>query len=346
MENISVLCLMGAGYALIVSVCLKFLPGERWQILATVPMKRLDDHTWLGINLTWYGFFLATAVVVASLLFLVLMISLQIPCWETVLFLLTLLAICLPAAKLVARIVEKKKHTLTVGGASFVGLLAAPGVLILANSFFPVEIPILPAMAAMAVAYALGEGLGRIACVSFGCCYGKSLESCRPWLRNLFRRWPAVFLGPMKKAAYEGKMEGEPLVPVQAISSLVNGTLFAAGAVLFSMGRFFEAMSICLIGTQFWRTLSEFFRADYRGRSRISTYQAMSLGAMIFTIVLCFLLPDSYPAMLLLSDALLSLWSPFTLLFVQGLWLLVFVYTGRSMVTGATLQFHIHRHLI
>lgn len=346
MENILVFCLMLAGYALTVSVCLKYLPGERWQILATVPMKRVDDCSWHGINLTWYGFILATAVVAAALLFLVLMVSLQIPVWESVVVVLIILAICLPASKQVARIVEKKKHTLTIGGASFTGLLAAPLLLCLANFFVPVEIPILPTMAAMAVAYTLGEGLGRIACVSFGCCYGKPLESCQPWLRNLFRSWPAVFLGSMKKAAYEGKMEGEPLVPVQALSCLVNGALFAAGSVLFSMGRFLEAMSICLIGTQLWRTLSEFIRADYRGKGRISTYQVMSMLAMVFTFLLCFLLPDKDLAMLNLSDAMHLLWCPFIILFVQGLWLLVFIYTGRSRVTGAILQFHIHQHLI
>lgn len=135
MENIPVFCLMLAGYVLTVSVCLKYLPGERWQILATVPMKRVGDCSWHGINLTWYGFILATAVVAASLLFLVLMVSLQIPVWESVVVVLILLAICLPASKQVARIVEKKKHTLTVGGASFIGLLAAPLVLCLANFF-------------------------------------------------------------------------------------------------------------------------------------------------------------------------------------------------------------------
>lgn len=346
MGNLWVLCLMVAAYILTVWVSLKYLPGERWQILATVPMLRLGDNSWRGINLTWYGFFLATALVSAALLFLVLMISLRIPVWETVVFVVALFAICLPAARQVARIVEKKKYTLTVGGASFAGLLAAPLLLLLANSVVPVEMPILPAMAAMAVAYALGEGLGRIACLSFGCCYGKPLESCPPWLRNLFRRWPAVFLGPTKKVAYEGKMEGEPLVPVQALSSLVNGALFAAGMVLFSRGLFLQAMSICLIGTQMWRTLSEFLRADYRGKGRISSYQVMSLAAMAFTMVLCFLLPERNPAMLTLSDALVVFWCPFNILFIQGLWLLAFLYTGRRMVTGATLRFHVHQNLI
>lgn len=346
MVNLVIWSLMVAAYVLTASLCLSHLSGERWQIMATVPVQRLGADSWRGANLTWYGFFLATAVVAAAILFMVLMLSLRLPAWEAVLFIVTILALCLPAAGLVAWIVEGKRHTLTVGGASFVGLLAAPPLLLAGNAYFPVPIPILPAMAALAVAYALGEGLGRVACISFGCCYGKALSACRPWLQHLFRRYPVIFRGSTRKACYEGKMEGVPLVPVQAASIMVNGLLFAAGTALFFLGHFAAAMLLCLVGTQLWRTLSEFLRADYRGGNRISSYQKMSMAAIFFVLGLGFLLPDHHAAMLNLTDALRVLWNPLSLLLFQGLWLLVFLYTGRSMVTGATLHFHLHQHRI
>jgi hypothetical protein len=37
----------------------------------------------------------------------------------------------------------------------------------------------------------------------------------------------------------------------------------------------------------------------------------------------------------------LSLWNPFVLLSLQVLWILIFIYTGRSRVTAATLSFKV-----
>ena len=36
------------------------------------------------------------------------------------------------------------------------------------------------------------------------------------------------------------------------------------------------------------------------------------------------------------------LWHPAPLLFLQILWLAIFVHTGKSSVTGSTLSFHVH----
>jgi hypothetical protein len=49
------------------------------------------------------------------------------------------------------------------------------------------------------IAYAFGEGLGRLACISFGCCYGVALPEAHPLLRHMFDRWHFVFSGSMKK---------------------------------------------------------------------------------------------------------------------------------------------------
>jgi hypothetical protein len=68
----------------------------------------------------------------------------------------------------------------------------APWIIKLLNATqaeaFGGDIPLEPALAAMPVAYAYGEGLGRLACISFGCCYGKSLDQLSPRMRRSHAR--------------------------------------------------------------------------------------------------------------------------------------------------------------
>ena len=49
------------------------------------------------------------------------------------------------------------------------------------------SLPVLPTLAALAVGYAFGEGIGRLACISYGCCYGKPLRTCGPRVKKIFR---------------------------------------------------------------------------------------------------------------------------------------------------------------
>ena len=60
-------------------------------------------------------------------------------------------------------------NTFTVGGASFVGIILAPLIVWMFNVTLDKSIPIVPFLAAVSIAYALGEGVGRLACISFGC---------------------------------------------------------------------------------------------------------------------------------------------------------------------------------
>ena len=63
-------------------------------------------------------------------------------------------------------------------------------------------IPVLPTFAAAAIAYVLGESIGRLACLSFGCCYGMPLREANPAVARLFHNHNLVIHGPTKKAAY------------------------------------------------------------------------------------------------------------------------------------------------
>src|SRR5262245_6810870 len=110
------------------------LPAENWQIMAAVPFQRREDGTWAGVNLTYYGFFNASACVFSCATLITLMGSVGVPIVTTLSITSVLLLICLPAAKIVARIVERKSATFTVGGASFVGIVLLPWIIQLFNS--------------------------------------------------------------------------------------------------------------------------------------------------------------------------------------------------------------------
>jgi len=99
------------------------LPKEYWQILASIPGKKRGREVRHGTNYTWYGFFLATAYVFAVLLFLLLMGSQAVPRSASLILVIRVLTICTPMSSIVARLVEGKRFTLTVGGAFFAGLL-------------------------------------------------------------------------------------------------------------------------------------------------------------------------------------------------------------------------------
>ncbi len=326
------------------------LPGEKWQIVATMPSTKKEQGNWNGINFTWYGLLTANAYLVAVAVLLVLMGAVGVPLIGTAILAASMLCCCVPASRLVARIVEKKAHTFTVGGAVFVGILITPFVIIAINrtagEILAFHIPIMPAYAAIAIAYAFGEGLGRMACISFGCCYGKPLASCPNILKRIFAGRSFVFYGGTKKIAYAGGLEATEVIPIQAITAISYTGCGMIAAGLYLSSHLTGAFLLATIATQGWRSFSETLRADYRGEGKISAYQIMGIIGVLYAIaVTCFLanepvgLPD-------LSAGLKSLWSPALILFLQGIWWVIFLYTGRSTVTGATLSFYVHRDRI
>ena len=111
----------------------KTLPAEKWQILAAIPIVKDETGQWRGVNLTYYGLLTANAVVAATALMFILMTALGAPVYGTIAIVVMELALCLPAAKIVARLVEKKESTFTVAGACFVGLVTAPWAITLVN---------------------------------------------------------------------------------------------------------------------------------------------------------------------------------------------------------------------
>lgn len=315
------------------------LPKENWQILASIPGEKRGSEVRHGTNYTWYGFLLATAYVFAVLLFLLLMGSHAVPKSASLILVILVLTICTPLSSIVARLVEGKRFTLTVGGAFFAGLLVAPWIISLLNSLavdFPeYQFPMMPTMTAMAIAYIAGEGMGRLACISFGCCYGKPINSLPNMLQKLMRPFGMTFSGKTKKISYAHSLDGQPVVPVQAMTVVLYSVVNLLGIWLF-LNESYAAAFFVVIGTsQGWRFLSEFLRADYRGEGKISIYQMMSLVALLYAVGLLFFVPQSPAGTSRIEAGLKSIWSPETILFLQGLWAVIFLYTGKSKVTAA-----------
>jgi prolipoprotein diacylglyceryltransferase len=328
---------------------IRCLPAERWQMAATVPFARDPDGSWRGVNITWYGILSANAYVAAVALFLSLAASLDVPLSITLATVAATLAVCVPASRVVARIVEGKRHTFTVGGAVFVGTIIAPIVVTLMNRLLGPEdgqLPVMALLAAVATAYALGEGFGRLACISFGCCYGKPLADTHPTVVRLLAGRSFIFRGDTKKVSYAGDMAGVPLVPIQGITALLYTATALAGTALFLSGRFTLSFLVAMGITQVWRTLSEFVRADYRGGNKISAYQVMGLLSVLYGAATALLLGGETQLHPDAAKIVAALWTPPAIVSLQAIWLAILLYTGRSTVTGSRISFHVKHERI
>jgi len=353
MLDLAFVLTLGGIFSVLFIWAFRHLPGERWQFIAAVPLKKNGDGSWHGVNLTYYGFFNANAYLMAVLTLFVLLGAVGVPPSATLAFTFVLLAACMPASRLVARLVENKRFTFSIAGAAFIGLIISPWLAWLVDRMLGVplgfHLPVTAAMAAVSVAYAIGEGLGRLACISFGCCYGKPLSALSPLIRRMLMGRAFTFQGKTKKIAYADRLEGEKVVPIQALTAVLYTGIGLLGVYCYLKGYFRSAFLIPLFITQGWRFLSEFLRADYRGGGGVTAYQKMCLAAMTYAGVVSAatgaltLTATGAPN---LSAGIASLWHPALILFFQGLWVLSFLYTGKSQVTMAHLTFKVRRDRI
>jgi len=334
-------------FTLLIVLGWRVLPGEQYQMLATVPVARFDATHWQGVNFTWYGVLTATSVTIAILLVLILSGSTGAGLGPVLALLLLTVGLCVPAARMVARMVEKKPYTFTIGGAFFTGLAAMPLLILLVNGGClllrerPLDMQVM--LAALAIGYILGEGLGRMACVSFGCCYGKPIHQCGPLSGRLLHRLAFVFTGATKKAVYEGNLAGVKLVPIQGLTCALYTATALFACHLFLQGHYRSAFLLSLVVSQVWRVLSEMLRADFRGFTAISAYQKMGLAAIVYGCVLSLFLPSPLAALPDITRGLTLIFNPLLILGLQALWFTLFFIFGRSMVTEASLSFAV-RH--
>jgi hypothetical protein len=272
------------------------------------------------------------------------MLSIGMPLLLAVGFIITMVALCLPASRLMAAIVEHKRNTFTIAGAAFIAALLLPPLSWAAQQVLRtqlnVEVHLLPLLAGAAIAYAIGESIGRLACISFGCCYGTPLREANPAVAKLFRPYGLVLRGHTKKAEYASGLGGEPLVPVQVLTSLLFALAGLAGMALF-LGHMWRAAALVpIVFTWGWRAVSEALRADFRGNGRISSYQVLSLIALGYLVLVTALVRSegTPPSLALGFSHLLSL--P-VVAGLQVFWITLFLYYGRSRVTASTVSFHV-----
>jgi hypothetical protein len=343
MTNEIFLGILALSLGLVLAWGFRVLPGEGWQIVASVPLKKISKAQWAGVNLTYYGFFVATAQAVAVSTVFLLAASTGILLTSTLAMILLLMAVSLPAAKALARLVEKRKHTFTVGGASFVGTLLLPFIVMGVNRLLFAlgrdTIPVMPFLAATVTGYAFGEAVGRLACISFGCCYGRPLFQLGHSATRVFNNFCFVFRGKTKKIAYESGLDGVKVIPVQALTSILYVIAGLAATYLFLEGAFRGSYLLALTVTQLWRFFSEFLRADHRGNGKISTYQVMALCMVFYAVITVYVLPGAEVQKVDIVSGFSALWSPLYIVTVQVLWMVVFFCFGVSKVTDAVLSF-------
>jgi hypothetical protein len=321
----------------------RHLPAERWQMLAAVPIAKAADGSWLGLNLTFYGFFSASGTTFGCLMLLLLLASVGLPIYVSCALIGFVLLVCVPSSRLIAGMVERKRNTFTIAGAAFTATILLPPLVIAASAAArqKFSIPVLPVFAAAINAYVLAEAIGRLACISFGCCYGLPLRDARPWLAQLFRRHSLILKGSNKKASYASGFSGEPLIPVQALTSALFAMGGVAGIALFLAERYRVAALIPLLTSYGWRACSEWLRADYRGASKVSPYQIMTIISLVYLAVAIVLVPDAGGIKPDLIAAFRQMSSAWVLVLSQLLWMLLFLYYGRSRVTSSVLSFHV-----
>jgi prolipoprotein diacylglyceryltransferase len=323
----------------------RVLPQERWQMLAAVPLRKDEQGNWRGLNLTVYGFLLASATTIAVLFGLILLASTSSYLPGVLAVFVLIFAVSLPASKILARVVEKKLHTFTVGGAFFSGLLFAPVAILVVNialrAIRAPELDVLGVLAALSISYVLGEGLGRLACISFGCCYGRPLKQCHWLTRKLFHNFSCVFFGATKKVVYDGGLEGEKLIPIQALTCILYTTTALFSMHLFLRGHYGSALLVSLFVSQLWRFFSETLRADFRGLGRISVYQKMSLIALPYGAIITFFIPAAVLPPPSITQGLSILIQPVPMISLQLLWLTIFWIFGRSTATSSSVSFHV-----
>lgn len=327
------------------------LPRERWQFFASIPVRKGEEGSWHAVNITWYGLILSASTVFAIAVYLIMLGAVGVPVEAGLSLMAMLLLLCVPAASLVARIVERKPATLTIGGAAFIGGITAPLLILLVNRFsmgiFGEELPMEQSLAACSVSFLFGEGMGRLACLSYGCCYGRPVDEYRGILRKIFSWSAVVFEGKNKKIAYAAGLDGRKIVPIQLVTMLVSSFAGIITLVLFAEGKPLAAYLTATGFAGFWRIFSEFFRNDYRGTGKVSAYQLMSGFSVVYAVAVSLLLRGGSPLFSVdLVRGALTLWSPGILIVLFTTWLGLVAFTGISTTTYSRVSFHLHRDKI
>jgi len=162
------------------------------------------------------------------------------------------------------------------GGLMFQGGLA--GALLVSPFFLKKEgLPFWPTADVLAPSLALGQALGRLGCLSAGCCYGHPLEPGAGW---------GLTFPPGSQVPVD--LVGLPLWPTQVVEVFFLA-LLALGLVLALKAPRFRrpglVAALYMAGAGLLRLVLESFRGDYRGEPLLFDFPPTTLAA-ILTLVL------------------------------------------------------------
>lgn len=346
---ITVLVIIGV---FVTSICyygITRFPSRDRQFLASLPLRKNEDGTFQGLNITTYGLMNAVAYTFGTSIFLFLSLSSETPIGIIILSVLVILLISMPASKIVAKLVEKKDNTFTVSGGSFVGGLLSPIIFYIflyldcKDSSMALS-KTLVLLGAVSTAYLFGEGLGRLGCLSFGCCYGSRVDTLKRGFKIFFSNFYTKFQGDTKKVAYEGGLEGEKTVPVQTMAIILFNLTALFSTFLFLNKSFLSSFLISVVSAQFFRFFSEFLRSDFRGNKKITVYQIFSIIMTLYSFIVAYLLKDNRATPQVNIEYGLSVF--FTakiLILLQIIFLGAFIYTGTSKVTYSKINFYVDK---
>ena len=336
----------------VASVCyygIKKFPKGDHQFLASVPFRRNEDGTFQGFNITTYGLMNGIAYTFGTGVFLLLSSASNIPLPTIIPSVSVILLISIPASKIVAKFVEKKDNTFTISGGSFVGGVLSPIIFYIFLYLYHKDISIalsetLVLLGAVSTAYLFGEGLGRLGCLSFGCCYGRRVDTLKGGLKILFSKFYTKFYGDTKKVAYEGGIEGEKTVPVQTTAVIFFNSTALFSTILFLNRFFISSFLLSVISAQLFRFLSEFLRSDFRGDRKVTVYQIFSIIIICYSIVVaCLLNSGGITPQINLEQGLSTFYNFWTLILLQTIFWITFMYTGISKVTYSRITFHVDK---
>lgn len=312
---------------------LKNLHKDEYQFFAVIPYKKLCEDKYEGINITFYGIISALSTTISVFIFLNLIKIINFPIDKAYFILFIIFTIGIFSSKIVAYIIEHRKNTLTIGGSIFIsGMIAAPVIYFIIKFFKIQELYFLPVFSILSTAYVSGEGVGRLACLSFGCCYGKPASK----FNFLPGKLKVKFYADTKKAVYDSSYKNIELINIQGIVVIIFSLLGVISIISIIFQKFILAFFLSFILPSLLRFLSEFLRNDYRGNGKLSIYQIFSLILFGYGLLIVFISKNINLSLTLNSHISFYYSDIFILGFV---FIVILIHSGISKVTYSNITF-------
>ncbi len=325
------------GISLIILWGLKNFHKDNYQFLVVIPYKKLKDNVYRGLNITFYGIITAFSYTVSVFIFISLIKLIEFPEEGAYFLVIVILVVGFPSSKILAYLIENRKNTLTVGGAIFVSAIISVPTVFLVIVYLNLDINqyFLPILTSLSISATLGEGIGRLACLSFGCCYGKPMKQIN-FLPSLLK---VKFNSSTKKAVYDSNYVNVELLNIQGLVVIVYTFIALSSILLFISQKYYIAFILTFIIPPLIRFFSEFLRDDHRGSTKISIYQVFSIILSLYGLFFLLLFYKRFNTVIELNINLT--YSLIDLVVLASIFFITFWHTGISKVTDSEIKFQV-----